>query len=180
VIVNPTPAPKPPAPPPPPAADPAPSDPQAPAADSGTAPSPIETTPIVNPDDPALTNNVVDEATAGTEQVEGTLNAIGDGAGAQPPPPPTWFERLQAAIPWWPIPAVLLGLGAIAYGIRKTWTPASAPALYPTWDIESGMTAIDGELPAIPGWPSFSARTAIEWGGASLPEPLPLAEEENG
>jgi hypothetical protein len=43
-----------------------------------------------------------------------------------------------------------------------------------------GGASIAGKLPTIPGWPSFSARTAIEWGGASLPDPLPQAEEENG
>ena len=185
VIVDPAPAPEPPPPPRPPAADPAPSDPPAPAADPAPPKPPVpETDPIiasppidtpitVNPDDPALTNGIGPGTASVPDEAEILPNTTLD-------PPPSWFERLQEMAPWWPIPALILGLTVIAYGIRKLLPPAPPPALYPSWEVESGGASIDGKLPAIPGWPSFSARTTIEWGGASLPEPLPTAETDNG
>lgn len=178
VVADPAPAPgTPPAPQPAPA-EPIVSAPPPPAPGIGPANPPLDTTPIVNPGDPALTNGV-DGANPAVDDSEAATNAVGDGAGAQPPPRPTWFERLLDMAPWWPI-AAILSFGAIAYAIRKWWVPPPPPTLYPTWDVDPGGASIAGKLPTIPGWPSFSARTAIEWGGASLPDPLPQAEEENG
>lgn len=183
VSADPTPAPQPPPPPQPPAADPAPSDPPAPSTDPAPPDPPVPATdpviaspPIdgpttVNPDDPALTN------TAGPDTADeiatSTKTTVTD-------TPPTWFERLQDMAPWWPVPAVILGLGAVAYGIRKLWPPALPPVLYSSWEMDGGAPAAEVELPQIPGWPRFSTRTALDWGGASLPDPLPLAENKDG
>ena len=185
VIVDPAPAPEPPPPPRPPTADPAPSDPRAPAADPVPPDPPVATDPViagppidipiaVNPDDFALTNVTGSDTPIVPDDSETSTNTTVSDL------PRSWFDRLQDMAPWWPIPALLLGLSVIAYGIRKLWTPPAPPALYPSWEVESGGASIDGKLPAIPGWPSFSARTTIEWGGASLPEPLPTAETDNG
>lgn len=189
VIADPTPAPQPPLPPQPPAADPAPSDPPAPATDPAPPDPPVPATdpvsasppidgPItVNPDDPALTNTTGPDTTGETEEIETSTNTADDNS---PPPPPTWFEQLQDKAPWWPIPVVILGLAAIAYGVRKLWPPGPPLALYPTWAVDPGAASVDGDLPTMPGWPRFSTRTTLEWGGASLPDPLPTAEKYDG
>jgi len=91
---------------------------------------------------------------------------------------PTLFERLQNEAPWWPIPIAVLALGAVAYGLKKIIWP-SPPALYSTWAIE---TPVPATLHArgLPGWPRFSTRADVEWGGAIVPEPLPTAENKDG
>lgn len=88
-------------------------------------------------------------------------------------------EQPKFPPPWWPIPVVVIGIAAIGYVIKKL-IPPPAPALYPTWEVEAGLPVRESDPPTIPGWPKFSSQTEIEWGGASLPEPLPPAEEENG
>jgi hypothetical protein len=90
------------------------------------------------------------------------------------PPPPTFPP------PWWPIPVAIITLIGIVYTVSKYWPPITPPVLYPTWDIEVGVPAAAADLPQIPGWPRFSIRTTLEWGGASLPDPLPLAEKKDG
>jgi hypothetical protein len=99
------------------------------------------------------------------------------------PPPPTLLEWLQENAPWWPIPAALLGLGAVAYVGRKIWRriwPGTVPVLYPTWGIEAGPTPPELDAPHIPGWPKFSTSVTVEWGGAIVPQPLPIAETKDG
>lgn len=101
----------------------------------------------------------------------------------QPPPRPTLLEWLQENAPWWPIPAGLLGLGAIAYAGRKIWRriwPETVPVLYPTWGIEAGPSPPALDAPHIPGWPKFSTSVTVEWGGAIVPQPLPIAETKDG
>ena len=122
---------------------------------------------IVNPADPALASNAV------------TGGAPADAAIARPPEPGL-LDRLNQAAPWWPIAAAILGLAAATYVVRKIWSPTPPPVLYPTWSIEADQPSIETSVPTIPGWPSFSSQTELEWGGASIPEPLPMAEEENG
>lgn len=105
----------------------------------------------------------------------------GSASFADPPPdycnvlPPRKFPP-----PWWPIPVVIIVAVGTAYVLRKPWAPTPPPALYPTWDIEAGAPAFAAEVPKIPGWPRFSTRTTLEWGGASLPDPLPTAEKKDG
>jgi hypothetical protein len=82
-------------------------------------------------------------------------------------------------IPWWLIAGGVLALGAIAYGIRKIFFPP-VPILYPTWDVEPGLPLPALNAPRIPGWPRFSTETEVEWGGAEVPQPLPIAEKTDG
>ncbi|WP_028969165.1 PASTA domain-containing protein [Sphingomonas sp. URHD0057] len=81
-------------------------------------------------------------------------------------------------VPWLAIAAGLLGLGAIAFAIHTIFPPV--PKLYPSWDIEAGAPIPPASLPRIPGWPRFSTQVDLEWGGASVPEPLPIAETNDG
>ena len=82
--------------------------------------------------------------------------------------------------PWWWIPACLIGIAALGYLIRKIWPPTpTPPSLYPTWEAELVEPRGETSVPTIPGWPRFAARTEIEWGGTSLPEPLPIAETDH-
>lgn len=112
----------------------------------------------------------------GPDQVEESASFSDSCAG---PSPKTLLERLQEDFPWWPIPAALLALGLTTYVLRKfIWPPA--PALYPSWGIEPGLQPVGPGPPRLPGWPRFSTRVAIEWGGASVPEPLPIVETNDG
>lgn len=98
-------------------------------------------------------------------------------------PPPrqrTWLEKLNDDVPWWPIPAGILVLGAITYGVRKLWPRPVPPTLYPTWDVEAEPMPTAPDPPRIPDWPKFSTHVEIEWGGAIIPQPLPIAETKNG
>jgi hypothetical protein len=96
-------------------------------------------------------------------------------------PPACEVEPPENGIPdWWPIPAGILGTVAVAYLISKIWPPPVPPALYPTWEVEAAPAAGPFNAPRIPGWPRFSAQVDLEWGGASVPEPLPIAETNDG
>jgi hypothetical protein len=91
--------------------------------------------------------------------------------GGEPPTfPPTW---------WWMIPVAIAAIGAVTWIIKKL-IPPTPPALYPSWKLEMAQPLDDISVPTIPDWPSFAARTGVEWGGASLPEPLPIAEKDDG
>ena len=91
------------------------------------------------------------------------------------PPPPPQFPPW-----WWWIPACVIGIPAAGYIIRKIWPPTpTPPLLYPTWEAELIEPSGETSVPTIPGWPRFAARTEIEWGGTSLPEPLPIAETDH-
>jgi hypothetical protein len=86
---------------------------------------------------------------------------------------------LQDHAPWWPIPAAILTVAAAAYSIRKIFFPP-APALYPTWSIDSDPSPPEAAVRKMPEWPKFSYEVTIEWGGAILPPTLPIAEADDG
>ncbi len=98
-------------------------------------------------------------------------------------PPPhhrTWLEKLNEDAPWWPIPAGILVLGVITYGVRKLWPRPLPPTLYPTWDVEADPVPPALDPPRILDWPKFSTSVTVEWGGAIVPQPLPIAETKDG
>ena len=77
------------------------------------------------------------------------------------------------------IPVAIAAIGAVTWIIKKL-IPPTPPALYPSWELEMAQPLDDISVPTIPDWPSFAARTSVEWGGASLPEPLPIVEKNHG
>lgn len=124
----------------------------------------------------------------------------------QPGPEPNWF-LIDLALKWWPAVAVILlsVLGFIFRAVKRaadrkkqlveTLTgieldpkpvpqtdTSSAPAqpVSATCRIESGISELLGDEDKMQVWPGFRARVTLERGMASVPDPLPIAEEPNG
>lgn len=104
--------------------------------------------------------------------------------------PTGWLEWLEKNVPYWPWPAIpagiLLGFGLwrlarrIFNGRSEEPVPAPPPLLYPTWQFEEGIMPPPLDPPQIPDWPKFRGEVEIDWGGADVPDPLPLAETTDG
>jgi hypothetical protein len=123
-------------------------------------------------------------------------------------PQPNWF-LIDLAIKWWPALAVILlsVLGFIFRAIKRAAErkkqlvekltgidldpepepapkpdPSTAPAqaVSATCRIESGISELIGDEDKMQAWPGFRARVTLERGMASVPDPLPIAEEPNG
>ncbi len=93
----------------------------------------------------------------------------------------TLLESLNEKAPWWPIPALVaaavLGFGLWQLGKKIFSGP---PTFYPKWELKTEPAAGEFNPPRLPDWPRFATHVDLEWGGASMPEPLPIAEKTDG
>jgi hypothetical protein len=109
--------------------------------------------------------------------------------------PLTLLQRLNRAAPWWPLAAIPVA-ASLGYGLwrlaRRIFNGKNGnnggnddevtptPDLYPTWKLEDGAMSPLPDPPGIPGWPKFTSEVRIDWGGAQVPDPLPIAEPNDG
>ena len=106
------------------------------------------------------------------------------------------LQWLHDNVPYWPWPAIPVG-ALLAFGLwrlaRRIFNGGNSgngtngdaempppPHLYPTSDIEYAAMPQVPDPPEIPGWPKFSRQIRIEWDEPQPPDPLPIAEPDNG